>query len=71
LALQGGFPEKAVLPGVGDSLRLGAVGLMSFAAQVMINRAFRLETAMKMATMSLTQVRSPSPHNFSTVEFVN
>eukprot|EP00884_Botryococcus_braunii_P015980 jgi/Botrbrau1/3065/Bobra.0070s0058.1 len=51
-----GFPERAVVPGLGDSLRLAGVGLTSFAAQLMINRAFRLEAAFKMATMSLTQV---------------
>lgn len=56
---QVGFPERAVVPGLGDSLRLLGVGLASFGAQVLLNRAFRLEAAFKMATMSLTQVCTP------------
>ena len=57
LPLSLGYPSQAVLPGWKDCLLLGVISLLSFFNQIVLNRGFQLEAAVKASAVNYyTQV---------------
>lgn len=50
------YPRAAVLPGPLESVFLLAIGLCSFTAQLLLNRGFQIQLAVKAAAVNYTQV---------------
>ncbi len=55
--LAAGWPDRAVLPSLGDAALLVAVALSSFSAQLYLTRGFQLESATRASATNFTQVR--------------
>jgi drug/metabolite transporter (DMT)-like permease len=58
IPLAAGWPDKAVVPSVGDAALLVAVALSSFSAQLYLTRGFQLESATRASATNFTQVRA-------------
>lgn len=57
MPLAAGYPEPAVLPSPLQGLLMVCVAVGSFGGNLLVNRAFQLETAAKASAVNFTQVR--------------